>query len=580
MLDDLRASSRLPDEGLVSVETVVDEVVYLDVLVDRGLVVEGRVLAPDGSPVADAQIWVRGKSRGDAHLLTRSGELGAFRLEGMEADSRVWARASGFLVTDEVVIGVDQGPDGLELRFTERAVGLAAQVVDRNGAPVVGASVRIGDPGDVPKPIQLRSDEEGRVATDGLPPGRIPILVLAYGYQPYRELLEIRTEDEDQAERVFVLDPGWIAEGHLRDFEGEGQEGTTIFADADGKPTTEVTTGPEGAFRFECLPPGPVTLRVEEGVHRALVVPIQGSSGDVQTHDLVLPPWGQIAGRIVDENGQPLTRWQVRAMPVNNLPRTGRSDKAGAFSINTEPDLSYFLEVQPPRGETIQFFGRSTGQMGRISLVVHESADGPLPRAVSPGWKRIPVTWLGAISGVRDDVEIVIPSHLVPSARLRGRIADAAGNPLSGSVRVHTDGGSRRVRLDGQGAFDIGPLIPGDYEFQVVSTGQEFPSFYLDVHALAPNQELDVGTILPPLGGSLYVSVMDGRAKPGRISGRILDSRGRELATLRTLGPLGHTVPLAPGVYTVEVLEGDTVVGKRSARVRARETAQLSIELK
>ena len=129
------------------------------------------------------------------------------------------------------------------------------------------------------------------------------------------------------------------------------------------------------------------------------------------------------------------------------------------------------------------------------------------------------------------------------------------------------------------GEFDIGPMIPGDYEFQVVSSDQAFPSFYLDVHALAPNQELDVGTILPPLGGSLYVSVLDGRPEPGRISGRILDSQGRELATLRTLGPLGHTVPLAPGEYTIEVLEGDTVVGTRSARVRARETTQLSIEL-
>ena len=70
---------------------------------------------------------------------------------------------------------------------------------------------------------------------------------------------------------------------------------------------------------------------------------------------------------------------------------------------------------------------------------------------------------------------------------LRGRIADAAGTPLGGSIRVHADGASRRVRLDGQGAFDIGLLIPGDYGFQVVSKDQGFPSFW-DLHALAPHQ--------------------------------------------------------------------------------------------
>ena len=198
----------------------------------------------------------------------------------------------------------------------------------------------------------------------------------------------------------------------------------------------------------------------------------------------------------------------------------------------------------------------------------------------SGGWKRIPVTWLGAISGVRDDVEIVIPSDMVPSARIRGRIADAAGNPLKGSVQVHVDGGSRRERLDKQGEFDIGPMIPGDYEFQVVSSDQAFPSFYLDVHALAPHQELDVGTILPPLGGSLHVSVLDGRAETGPVSGRVLDNMGRQLATLRTLGALGHTVPLSPGDYTVEVLQGETVIGTGSTRVRAGETTQLTVELR
>ena len=55
---------------------------------------------------------------------------------------------------------------------------------------------------------------------------------------------------------------------------------------------------------------------------------------------------------------------------------------------------------------------------------------------------------------------------------------------------------------------------------------------------------------------------------------------GRQLATLRTLGARGHIVPLAPGDYTVEVFAGDSVVGTGSARVRAGETTQLSVELR
>ena len=56
-------------------------------------------------------------------------------------------------------------------------------------------------------------------------------------------------------------------------------------------------------------------------------------------------------------------------------------------------------------------------------------------------------------------------------------------------------------------------------------------------------------------------------------------------SVLSRLSAMGYPMTVAsnkpaPGDYTVEVLEGDTVVGKRRARVLARETTQLSIELK
>ncbi|MHC5063632.1 MAG: sigma-70 family RNA polymerase sigma factor [Planctomycetota bacterium] len=572
--------SKLPDEEPVAVETVGDEPVYVEVLIERGIDLQGRVLDGTGEPIADAEIWVLGKSNEAGQVLTRSRDDGSFDLEGLQAGSRILARAAGFEPSQPFKLA--KVPDNKQVEkdiiLANRAGILRGLVFDQHGNPLPDAALQIGNPKSKLPAINTRSDAGGGFQAVGLPRGEILVIVLAPGFQPYQAQLSIQAESI--TEQDIHMQPGWVLAGQIFDPEGKPLEGQTIYAESEGKPTTEVTSGKDGSFRLETLAPGPVTLVVKEDEFRELRESLHGSAGMEQEQDLHLPAWGSIAGRIESSSGEPLEDWRVKAFPLAEGAkiRSDKSEDDGAFEMQTVPELRYRLEVYPNLPRTAGTIMRMAGGGETQVFYSFVSEDGSSKRP--SGRRVIECDWLGEISGNRQDLVIQIPDEMLPSAQLQGRVMSAQGEPLPGNLHVWVDGKKRSVKVDKDGSFDTGLMIPGDYAFQLAPKDRNYPPFYLDVAHLSANEKLDLGSITPPQASRVQIEVMDNRANRARgLKVQILDAQGRSVTSTGISFEGRGGTSLAAGDYQVNLMQGGQVIDERSLRVSAGSPARLRFEL-
>jgi len=60
---------------------------------------------------------------------------------------------------------------------------------------------------------------------------------------------------------------------------------------------------------------------------------------------------------------------------------------------------------------------------------------------------------------------------------------------------VHVDGGSRSVRPGEDGRVELGPLVPGEYRFEVRPDDEALEPFDLTLRALGVNERVDLGDV-------------------------------------------------------------------------------------
>jgi hypothetical protein len=237
--------------------------------------------------------------------------------------------------------------------------------------------------------------------------------------------------------------------------------------------------------------------------------PAQCTQAELELGELHLGPGGEVAGRVVAEDGRPLAGAGVVV-----------SRGLGEAGTNSEDVRRLWPPVEPLAGpylpvalsDELGRFELVGVPSGSFALVVRAAPDGPalLPARVEP---------LVIVAGERTDVGELVLAAPEPAETISGRVMDEAGEPLAGITLSLGDGGVRH---------------PGG------ASSRADGSF----------------TLLAPLGGSWIVSARDPRRRWNPVDMKDVVSGARDVLVRLQAAP---ATPAPPTRSTAAETQGPVV---------------------
>ncbi len=343
-------------------------------LLHPGAMLSGRVLAPDASPAAGAEVWALAAESYQAatRWLSESAlsdERGEFRFAALASGTyRLVAThpthaqgAAGPVFLDGV-----HPVAGLEIRLKPGA-RVAGRVVDEGGRTVGFAGVRHAPPLESPKRRGglfggaakgvTFADSRGAFEVLGLPREPLVFTALADGALSDEVKLDLAANPIVEDVELVVGLGGRIA-GVVVDREDRPQAEATVTAMADFEdgtmarahirsPYRQCQTDGAGRFALTGLVDGTYRLQAAQATGQVDWTPkrlVKAKTGDEDVR-LVLDAPGRIAGRVRFADGTSPARFEVGLAPLTRVVFEGTD---GAFELGRVPPGAHELTV---RGE-------------------------------------------------------------------------------------------------------------------------------------------------------------------------------------------------------------------------------------
>jgi protocatechuate 3,4-dioxygenase beta subunit len=285
--------------------------------------------------------------------------------------------------------------------------------------------------------------------------------------------------------------------------------------------TYSETTDNEGKFVFEDVPAGRYTLSAEKPGFvtsrygaRSNTSPgtqlMLAAGAEMKDLSIKMTPQGVIAGKVLDQDGDPVATAQVQAMRYSyvrgrkQLQQTGgaTTNDLGEYRVGNLPPGRYYLSASDRRAALILTPDRpgraSAGQEGNITTYYPNGTDAAsgVPVDVAAG---------GEMRGV--DIRL----RKAKVYTVRGKAVDSSGMPVMvlvaftrkdeglGLVGVINGGGLSQLRPDG--TFEFRNIVPGIYILQVLQanvngTPQQNVTGHLEVTVADAN----IDNLILPMG--------------------------------------------------------------------------------
>lgn len=369
----------------------------IEVVLPPGHSIAGRVLGPNGAPVAEAKVAARS---GEFAMIDRAGledfgighmedaamtaADGSFRIDSLaEGNYRVVATAENFASASEASVAT--GRDDLELRL--RATGsIRGRVLAAKGdAPVTsfrvalqraggsGMMFRIGGDGsnDVFGPETFTS-ADGTYVLEGVNPGSYRVVARAEGFADAMTGTVTVEPGAVVAAPDARLTPGGVLEGVVRRAKdktslvgarvkayknaapGEGHQRTSfIIAGGSGRaldlgrPSKTAETDDAGRFRFDELAGGTYSIEISHPLYVAETIKDVVVEPGVEVEPLVidLRRGGALEGTVFDPDGYTMSGKRVEVRAARGFFESTSTDGFGNYALGGLAPGDYFVKL-------------------------------------------------------------------------------------------------------------------------------------------------------------------------------------------------------------------------------------------
>ncbi len=580
------------------------------------LAIHGTVVAMDsGMPLSRVRVTAGAAAAAPAVF---TDDQGRFSLSLADQASISLHSTKASYLPNTVVVQRAEATRGSDVRVAlTRGAVISGRVLDPAGAPVVGGLVmarRAADASATGSTLVLtETDDRGAYRLSGLMAGRYSVLARsrtdplrqpvferqardlaeAAGTAEWSAPLDVHAGDENTIGDLVTMSPIFplaqsaspaaadqrgtgAVRGRITSSAGQPLAGVTVRLFANGLTGRLDTTRENGAFAFEELPAAAFVLEASKAGYTTVqygqtrvgepAKPLVVARGQlVDNVTMSLTGGSAMAGRIVDEHGEPLEGVTVRVLQLRSLgDRTAALSPANARARQTDDRGMYRIYGLLP---------------GRYLLSASTDA-GPPPTAAAGGSAYPPTFYPGSMnvteaSALRvvagldvEDVNLVLVES--NTHRVTGVALDAAGKPAGGrAVLLSVSQRSGAVMVEpriaqaaADGTFAIDRVPPGDYAVQLTAPPPD-----------APRLDLKPGDVLPaPLPmdfGMQYVTVVDRDPAPvsvqasrgATIEGRIVfEGAARSSSRLR-IGPFpsefDHTFVVGSGFPGITMVDDE-----------------------
>lgn len=498
----------------------------VEIELDPGVRLIGKVTGPSGAPLSDVRVRVAPSATGSfavrgTERTATTDASGEYVLDSLEAgeETIVFSHARHAPLSKTVTLKGAETRLDAQLSAGHRVTGV---VVTDSGAPVAEAEVEARHAG---APIQLaRTNASGTFELESLADGRYRFTAMKPGYA------DGIVEDVDVSAGAPVritLAAGGTLYGRVTGLSAQELSGAMVEANSGGR-FASAAVDANGSYRMEGVPAG--TVRVSASVmpmtmmgrRTSGVQTVELEVGGTQQVDLAFRSDVVLRGRVT-RNGAPLADATISFMPTGSqsLPSSGgTTDAQGQYSVSGLEEgeyTAYVLDMQrlSPYSTPVQVRGSATFDIDYSTGTV------------------------------------------------RGRVIDAAtSEPVANaSVQLRNTEQSTPFRMaraavtDNAGTFIFDSVSPGTYVATASKDG--FGNYSADIPVTDRGAD-DVELKLSRNDG-VVMHVVDGRdGRTIRGVTIVYDAQGRVVyesrPTFGTPGAAGdERLPLAPGTYTAYV---------------------------
>jgi len=549
----------------------------------RGVTIAGRVVDPNGKPVAGAQVIARDAGelglptnrRIEAVVTDKEGRFtilalaaGSYRFVAQHTEhppsSTEPTKLDGQTERSDIVIVMEMG--GL----------LAGQATDARGHPVPWANIHIGpDPRDGglrgrrARSRVVVAGEDGRFRVKGV--ARTALVAMASSETASSDLVAVDLREVPERDDVeLVLSIQGVIAGVVVDESGEPIAEAQVAAIADfwageSLDRAQVTGGPAfattdggGGFRITGLPDGAYQLRAVRdslGNTAFLTKGTTARAGDIDVR-IVLPAQGGLIAKLTLSNGKPPELATVSAGAVLAVPVTN-----GKLRIDSLVPGTYDVTVRGPQfadhvAKDVEIRSGAVQDLGTLRLQSGRAVHGRV------------VDHRGAPVG---GAQVIAARQLIGD-----------GNNLAASLGPRFDDtfGIRRATSDADGGYRVSGIGAGEL---VVSADHPDRGRAHAVTIPPGTEDLSFDLALAQFGSLKGHVTHNGEPAAGAMLIILSSASGKQRVQVQT-GPDGSYAAerLAAGAYKVTATvgaAGAATMASRDVTISAHDRAQLDLDI-